>query len=145
MVRKSEYTEPSKKNDAPVIDLMKKLLTLSLGGILFTEETIRKSITELKLSKDITNFIIQQSIKSKEELLRFISEEIVKVMKDVKIEKEIKNILQNYKININMEINFETSEKKSFRAKVKLGRKQKSTTAGKSTARSKALKSKTTD
>jgi len=144
MARKSEDTKPPKKNDALVIDLMKKLLTLSIGGILFTEETVRKSITELKLPKDIATFVIQQSIKSKDELLRFISEEIVKAMKDVKIEKEIRKVLENYKVSINMEINFEASEKKSLKAKAKLSRKQKSTTAGKSTARSKALKSKTT-
>jgi len=143
MARKSEYTELPKKSDVLVIDLMKKLLTLSVGGVLFTEETIRKSITELKLSKDIANFVIQQSTKSKDELLRFISEEIVKTMKDVKIEKEIRKVLENYKVSINMEINFEASEKKPLKATAKLGRKQKSTTAGKRTARSKALKSKT--
>ena len=144
MARKSEYTELPKKSDVLVIDLMKKLLTLSVGGVLFTEETIRKSITELKLSKDIANFVIQQSTKSKDELLRFISEEIVKTMKDVKIEKEIRKVLENYQVNINMEINFEASEKKPLKATAKLGRKQKSTTAGKRTSRSKALKSKTT-
>ena len=143
MARKSEYTELPKKSDVLVIDLMKKLLTLSVGGVLFTEETIRKSITELKLSKDIANFVIQQSTKSKDELLRFISEEIVKTMKDVKIEKEIRKVSENYKVSINMEINFEASEKKPLKVTAKLGRKQKSTTAGKRTARSKALKSKT--
>ena len=143
MARKSEYTELPKKSDVLVIDLMKKLLTLSVGGVLFTEETIRKSISELKLSKDIANFVIQQSTKSKDELLRSISEEIVKAMKDVKIEKEIRKVLENYKVSINMEINFEASEKKPVKAKAKLGRKPKSTTAGKKTARSKALKSKT--
>jgi len=139
MTRKSEYTESPKKNDALVIDLMKKLLTLSIGGILFTEETIRKSISELKLSKDIATFVMQQSTKSKEDLLRFISEEIVKAMKDVKIEKEIKKILENYKININMEINFEAPGKKSFKTRAKFDRKRKST------ARSKTLKSETND
>jgi hypothetical protein len=139
MTRKSEYTESPKKNDALVIDLMKKLLTLSIGGILFTEETIRKSISELKLSKDIATFVMQQSTKSKEDLLRFISEEIVKAMKDVKIEKEIKKILENYKININMEIHFEAPEKKSFKTRAKFDRKRKST------SRSKTLKSETND
>lgn len=144
MARKPEYTELPKKNELLIIDLMKKLLTLSVGGVLFTEETIRKSITDLKLSKDIANFVIQQSTKSKDELLRIISEEIVKAIKDVKIEKEIRKVLENYKVSINMEINFEASEKKSLKAKAKLGRKQKSITAVKRTARSKALKSKKT-
>ena len=144
MAGKSRYAELSKKNDVLVIDLVKKLLTLSVGGVLFTEETIRKSITELKLSKDIANFIVQQSTKSKDELLRFLSEEIVKAMKDVKIEKEIRKVLETYKVSVTMEINFEPSEKKSLKAKAKLSRKQKSETAVKRTARSKALKPKTT-
>jgi hypothetical protein len=59
-------------------------------------------------------------------------------MKDVKIEKEIRKVLENYKVSINMEINFEASDKKSLKAKAKIGRKQKST------ARSKALKAKKT-
>ena len=144
MASKSKYTDLPKKNDALVIDLFRKLLTLSVGGVLFTEETIRKSISELKLSKDIANFIVQQSAKSKDELIRFVSEEIAKAMKDVNVEKEIKKVLENYKVNINMEINFEPSEKKSLKAKAKLGKKQKSETALKKTARSKASKSKTT-
>lgn len=108
--KKDDSTLISKAIDSLIPDIMKKLFFMGVGGVFLTEEAIRKNLTEFKLPKEVINFIIQQSIKSREEITRIIANEISNVISKINIDKEIKKALSGLTIKVNAEISF--SERK---------------------------------
>jgi hypothetical protein len=100
----------SKTIDVLVPDLVKKILITGIGGIFLTEEAIKKMISEVTLPKDMANFVLQQSTKSKNELVRIISEEVGNFISQIRVDREILKVLRDIKINIKMEVNFEPRE-----------------------------------
>ena len=100
----------SKAMDALMPDLVKKLLLVSIGGVMLTEEAIRKILSELNMSKEIVSVIIQQSNKAKDEVFRMVRSEFRSLIKKVNIENEIKKILQDTKVRVQLEIDFESKK-----------------------------------
>lgn len=108
--KKEESDILRKAIDAFVPDLVKKLLLVSIGGIMLTEEATRKILSELNLSKEIVSVIIQQSNKAKDEALRMVRSEFRSLIKKVNIENEIKKIMQDTKVRVQLEIEFESKK-----------------------------------
>ena len=100
----------SKAMDALMPDVIKKLLLVSIGGIMLTEEAIRKILSDLNLSKEIASMIIQQSNKAKDEVFRMVQSEFRSLVKKVNIENEIKKVLQNTTVRVQLEIDFESKK-----------------------------------
>ena len=119
----------SKAMDALMPDLVKKLLLVSIGGVMLTEEAIRKILSELNMSKEIVSVIIQQSNKAKDEVFRMVRSEFRSLIKKVNIENEIKKILQDTTVRVQLEIDFESKKKGdrflSIRPKIKQKIKKK--------------------
>ncbi|RME46267.1 MAG: hypothetical protein D6795_15610 [Deltaproteobacteria bacterium] len=92
--------------DGLVPDIVKKAIFMSVGGVFMTEEAIRKNIKELKMPKDMANYLIQQSAKSKDEFLRYLAEEIRKFISQIEFDQEIRKVLKNMAIQVNAEIRF---------------------------------------
>lgn len=108
--KKEESDILRKAIDAFVPDLVKKLLLVSIGGIMLTEEATRKILSELNLSKEIVSVILQQSHKAKDEAFRMIRSEFRSLVKKVNIEDEIKKIMQDTKVRVQLEIEFESKK-----------------------------------
>ncbi len=96
--------------DTLMPDLLKKAVLISIGGILLTEETIRKILKELKISKEIISIIVQQSNKAKDEMVRILSAEFRTLLQNVNIKNEFKNMLKDFKVRIQMEVDFENKK-----------------------------------
>ena len=96
--------------DGLVPDIVKKAIFMSVGGVFMTEEAIRKNIKEMKIPKDMANYLIQQSAKSKDEFLRYIAEEVRKFIAQIEFDQEIRKVLRNMSIEVKAEIRFTERE-----------------------------------
>ncbi len=92
-------------------DLVKKLILVSIGGVMLTEEAVRKILSELNLSKEIVSLVISQTNKAKDEVVRTVSEEFRQLFRKVNIKNEINKVLKDTKIRVQMEIDFESRNK----------------------------------
>ena len=112
--KKNKKDEPDillKAIDTLVPDMVKKLILVSIGGVMLTEEAVRKILSELNLSKEIVSLVISQTNKAKDEVVRTVSEEFRELIQKVNIKNEIEKILKDTKIKIQLEIDFESKTK----------------------------------
>jgi len=124
--KKNKKDEPDillKAIDTLVPDMVKKLILVSIGGVMLTEEAVRKILSELNLSKEIVSLVISQTNKAKDEVVRTVSEEFRQLIQKVNIKNEINRILKDTKIKVQLEIDFESKSKNdaplSVHAKIK--------------------------
>jgi len=109
--RKEEPDSLLKAIDTLVPDMVKKLILVSIGGVMLTEEAVRKILSELNLSKEIVSLVISQTNKAKDEIVRTVSEEFRQLIQKVNIKNEIEKVLKDTKIKIQLEIDFESKTK----------------------------------
>jgi len=100
--------------DALMPDMVKKLILTSIGGVMLTEEAVRKILSELNLSKDIATLVITQTNKAKAEVVKVVSNELRNQVKKINLHNEINNILKDTKVRIQMEIDFESKSGDDF-------------------------------
>jgi len=121
--------------DTLMPDILKKALLISIGGVLLTEEAIRKILSELKLSKEIVSAVVLQSNKAKDEIVRIVTREFRSLITKANIDQEIRNILHDVKVRVQMEIDFEskrTGERSiSIHPKIRKKPKKRPESAGK--------------
>jgi len=133
--KKKKKEEPDiliKAIDALVPDMIKKMVLVSIGGVMLTEEAVRKILSELNLSKEIVSLIISQTNKAKDEVVRTVSDELKQMFRKVNVKKELEKALKNTKIKVQMEIDFES--KNQHEASLVIKPKIKRKTAKKKTA-----------
>jgi len=100
--------------DMLIPDVLKKALVLGVSGEFFSEETIRKMLSDIQMPSDLVQYIIQQTSKSKNELIRIIAEEIRNVIVQAQIGEQIKKFIKGFKINIKLEVSFDPREDEQF-------------------------------
>jgi len=99
----SEDSDIFRKTIDMIQDVFKKALLLGNVGVFLSEDSTHKILTDLKVPTDMINYIIQQSNKSKNELIRIISDEVKNLIRQAQIDK----LLSAFKINIKMEVSFD--------------------------------------
>jgi len=112
--KKNKKEEPDlliKAIDTLVPDMVKKLILVGIGGVMLTEEAVRKILSELNLSKEIVSLVISQTNKAKDEVVKTVSEEFRQLIKKVNIKKELEKALKDTKIKVQLEIDFESKSK----------------------------------
>ncbi len=57
-------------------DIMKKVLTVGVGAIFLTEETLRAMVSEWKLPKEVISAILEGSRKTKDEFMQSLSQDV---------------------------------------------------------------------
>lgn len=85
-------------------DVIKKLFMVGTAAAFMTEESVRNYLSELKLPKEVLNSLIQGANKSKEELLKRVSKEIITIIRKINFVKEASYFIENHKFKINAEI-----------------------------------------
>jgi len=136
--KKNKKEEPDlliKAIDTLVPDMVKKLILVGIGGVMLTEEAVRKILSELNLSKEIVSLVISQTNKAKDEVVKTVSEEFRQLIKKVNIKKELEKALKDTKIKVQLEIDFESKSKND--ASLIIQPKFKKKTAKKKTAQKK--------
>jgi len=112
--KKKKKDEPDiliKAIDTLVPDMVKKLILVGIGGVMLTEEAVRKILSELNLSKEIVSLVISQTNKAKDEVVKTVSEEFRQLIKKVNIKNELEKVLKDTKIKVQLEIDFESKGK----------------------------------
>jgi len=113
--------------DLLIPDVLKKSILLGLSGEIFPEDTIRKMLSDIQMPTDIVQNLIQQTSRSKNEVIRIIAEEIRNVIIQAQLGEELKKFLKAFKININLEISFDPREdEQMFNLETKVKSKKKS-------------------
>ena len=57
-------------------DLMKKVLTVGVGAVFLTEESLRALVSEWKLPKDVISAILEGAGKTKNEFMQTLSQDV---------------------------------------------------------------------
>ncbi len=128
--KKQNKEEPDiliKAIDTLMPDMLKKLILVSIGGVMLTEEAVRKILSELNLSKELVSLVVSQTNKAKDEVVRTVSEEFKQMFRKVNIKKEIEKALKDTKIRVQMEIDFESKSKNDVSLSIHPKIKKKST------------------
>ena len=63
-------------------DLMRKVLTVSVGAIFLTEESLRGLVSEFKLPKELLGGILESAGKTKNEFLKNLSQDVLSRVTD---------------------------------------------------------------
>ena len=112
--KKNKKEEPDlliKAIDTLVPDMVKKLILVGIGGVMLTEEAVRKILSELNLSKEIVSLVVSQTNKAKDEVVKTVSEEFRQLIKKVNVKNELEKVLKDTKIKVQLEIDFESKGK----------------------------------
>lgn len=85
-------------------DMLKRVMSVGLGAAFMTEESIRNTLGDMKLPKDVLNNILTGANRSKEELLNRIGNETIKLISKIDFVKEASRFVEEHKFRINAEI-----------------------------------------
>jgi hypothetical protein len=89
---------------------VKRTVYAGLGALFTTEEGIRKITGDLKLPKDVANFLIHQAASSKDELFRIVAKELRAFLESANLAGEVQKLLTSLSFEIKTEIRFIPNE-----------------------------------
>ena len=93
-------------------ELVKKILTVGVGAIFLTEESLRGLISEFKLPKELLTGILDSANKTKNDFIQKLSSEVMdRVLTQVDPKVWIQEILSNNEIELNVKVNFKPKSK----------------------------------
>jgi polyhydroxyalkanoate synthesis regulator phasin len=94
-------------------ETLKKVFMLGAGTIFMTEEAIRAMVGEMRLPRDVAEYLATQGGKSKKELFKLITREVVAALEKIDYSSELQNVLDNYTVEIKAEFSFSRKDDKS--------------------------------
>lgn len=97
-------SEPEGKGGLPLVDVAKKLFAVGVGAAFMTEESIRGYLSDIKLPKDVLQFILSSANKGKEELVQRVGKEIGGLIQHIDLVKEFSKFAETHKFKITAEI-----------------------------------------
>jgi hypothetical protein len=105
-------------------DIVRRTFYAGLGAVFTTEEGIRKIASDLKLPKDVANYLIQQAASTKDELFRVVGKELRGFLETVNISGELQKLLTSLSFEIKTEIRFIPNDEAigGVKPNVKVGR-----------------------
>ena len=123
-------------------DIVRRTFYAGLGAVFTTEEGIRKIASDLKLPKDVANYLIQQAASSKDELFRVVGKELRGFLETVNISGELQKLLTSLSFEIKTEIRFIPNDEAvgGVKPDVKVGRMSFRRNATKTRARDRTSK-----
>ena len=84
-------------------DVLRKAMVAGLGAVFMTEEGIRTYVKDLKLPKDVMNFVVGQAERSKAELFRVIGDELHGFFESELLRREITRLLSQMTVEVRAE------------------------------------------
>lgn len=103
--------DPSdKKSSGGMTELARKILLTGVGAVFMTEETIRKTLGDLKLPKDAVGSVVDSLKKQKDEVLQVVAQELSQFFSRIKVHEELQKALKGMQINLDAKITFDKSQ-----------------------------------
>jgi hypothetical protein len=84
-------------------DLMRRAISLGLSGFFFTEEAIRKALGDA-MPKDLQDFAIEQSNRTRADFLERLSYEIGRTLENVDVASVLSQLLEGRTLEVNARI-----------------------------------------
>lgn len=101
---KIEDADSEEKSGVPLLDAAKKIFAVGLGAAFMTEESIRSYLADIKLPKEVLQFILNSANKGKEELVTRVGKEIGGLIEHIDLVKEFSKFAETHKFKITAEI-----------------------------------------
>ena len=93
-------------------EVMKKVLTVGVGAVFLTEESLRGLVSEFKLPKELLVGILESANKTKEDFLNSLSREAVtKIFEHVDPAALMSEFLTRHEVELSVKINFKAKNK----------------------------------
>src|SRR5271170_1099620 len=93
-------------------DLVRKALTVSIGAIFLTEESLRSLVSEFKLPKELLAGILDSANKAKNDFLQNLSRDVIGRIQDrIDPRALIEEILRNNEIDLNIKVRLKPRKK----------------------------------
>lgn len=102
------------KDDIPskATEMMKKILTVGVGTLFLTEESLRNLISEIKIPKEILSGILDSANKTKNEFFKNLSQEVIgRVTDKMDLRTYIQEVLEKNEIDLHVRIRFKPKKK----------------------------------
>lgn len=88
-------------------DIVKKIMTVGVGAIFLTEESLRALVSEFKLPKEMLAGVLDSASKTRDEFLRHFAREIVsQLMEKVEPSELLAELLRRNQIDVDLSLNF---------------------------------------
>ena len=95
-----------KKGEGPT-DLVKKILTLGVGTVFLTEETLRKLAEEVKLPRELLTGVLESANRQRREFLDgFTKEALNRVMSQFDAKELLNEVLRENEVEVNIKVTF---------------------------------------
>lgn len=106
---KSEWSFEDHDEDqkSGLTEMVKKVLAIGIGAAFLTEESIRNTVKDFKLPKEIITGLLQGAAKSKDEITSRVSNEVIKIIQKIDFVKEASRFVENHKFKISAEIDIQ--------------------------------------
>lgn len=85
-------------------DMLRRAMVAGLGAVFMTEEGIRTYVKDMKLPKEVMNFVVGQAGRSKDELFRVVGEELRRFFESAALKDELKKLISEMTIEVKAEI-----------------------------------------
>ena len=85
---------------------LKKAVLAGVGALFMSEDGIRSVLSDLKLPKDVAQFLINQVARTKEDLFRVLSQELREFLESTKLAEELRSLLTTISLEINTRVRF---------------------------------------
>ena len=87
-------------------DSIRKALTSGISALFMTEEGIRGMLSEMRLPKDAMSYLVQQTVRTRRELFRVVSQELRGFLKNADLTRELRKALVGMKMQVRAEVRF---------------------------------------
>ena len=99
-------------------EVVRKALTVGVGAVFLTEESLRAIIKDLKLPKELIGGLLESANRTKSEFFEKLSQDILSRVKGPFDPREIvQDVLQKNEIHMDMKISFQPKDLASRREK----------------------------
>jgi hypothetical protein len=85
-------------------EMIKRVMSVGLGAAFMTEESIRNTLGDIKLPKEVLTNILQGASRSKEDFLNKIGNETIKLISKIDFVKEASRFVEEHKFHISADI-----------------------------------------
>lgn len=109
----SSHDDEKEEKPEGITDIIKRIVSVGVGSAFMTDETIRKSLADLPLPKDIVNGLLQNARQAKTDFLETFRDEIKNQMGRVDPSRLVDELVERYDIEVKAHVSFKKKETKA--------------------------------
>ena len=113
-----EEAVSEKRDDWAITDLIKKTLIAGAGAVFMTEEGVRSFLGDLKLPKEVVQYMVAQVSKTKEDLFRILSLELRQFLESTNLADEVSRVLSSTSLEISTTVRFVPNNDNTLQPKI---------------------------